>query len=731
MAIERGIEWAISLLEGGRPEEARAYCESLVGEQPQHFDALCMLCYFAMQAGDLIAALRYIDRALDIDDSNATAHFNRGAVLQGLKDYTAALASYQRAIAIQPLLAEAHSNKSALDLDLGMPEDALRSAMRAIEIRNEFPDALFNRANAYQALRRVDEAIVDYERAIALKPRYAEAYCNLGLALASSRRWSEASSSFSKALVIRPDYPKALINLGNVCGELRQWKTAVQHYDRALFFDASNGDALASRGVALRQLGDHASALASFELAYRMAPAIPGLLGLLLHQKLTICEWSDMDSLRRQLAVQARIGANAAAPFDVLSCIDSAELQRKVAEIYTEDEYPEIAGNMPGDVRSTDPLTVAYFSADFHRHATGYLIAELFELHDRSRFRIVGISFGPDSQDPMRRRLAAACDEFIDVRNRSDAEIVALSRQLRIDIAVDLKGYTTDSRPGVFARRAAPVQVSYLGYPGTLGATYMDYLIADPVVVPPEDFAHYSEKICQLPDSYQPNDRQRMISARQYSRYELGLPWEAFVYCCFNNSWKIGPEVFECWMTILKSVPHSVLWLLECNEYAKSNLQAEARRRGVDASRLIFAGFLPLDEHLARLRCADLCLDTWPYCAHTTASDALWAGMPILAWRGNSFAARVSASLLRSVGLPHLVAAGPCDYIEQAVSLASDLESLAGLRRHLENKRLECELFDTERYARHLEAGYLMMAERARARLPPDHLIIPPTTSKR
>jgi predicted O-linked N-acetylglucosamine transferase (SPINDLY family) len=439
-----------------------------------------------------------------------------------------------------------------------------------------------------------------------------------------------------------------------------------------------------------------------------------------------VCEWSEIDALRRQLADRIRLGLNCAAPFEVLGCIDSAELHRKVAEIYTEAEHPAVSESIPGNVSFNGRLTIGYFSADFHGHATGYLIAELLELHDRSRFRVVGFSFGPDSRDPMRRRLASACDEFVDVRDRSDEEIVALARQMRIDIAVDLKGYTTDGRPGVFARRAGPIQVSYLGYPGTSGATYIDYLVADCVVVPVEDFGDYSEKVCQLPGCYQPNDRQRMISTRQYSRSELGLPKEGFVYCCFNNSWKISPEVFECWMTILKLVPCSVLWLLEFNECEKGNLQAEAGRRGVDSSRLIFGGRLPLDEHLARHRCADLFLDTWPYCAHTTASDALWAGLPILACRGNSFAARVSASLLRSVGLSSLVASGPADYIEQAVSLANDPESLAGLRCHLQSTRLECELFDTERYARHLEAGYVMMAERARAGLSPDHLIVQP-----
>ncbi len=319
-------------------------------------------------------------------------------------------------------------------------------------------------------------------------------------------------------------------------------------------------------------------------------------------------------------------------------------------------------------------------------------------------------------------QLVQACDEFLDVRDWSDEKVVAAAREMPIDIAVDLKGYTWESRPGLFARRVAPLQVNFLGYPGTMGAPYFDYLIADSVVIPKPQSAHYSEKICRLEGCYQPNDRRRYISTRPFTRPALHLPERAVVFCCFNASWKIMPETFACWMSILKGVPDSVLWLLEAAGTAKDNLRAQARRHGVEPDRIVFAPSEALPDHLARHRCADLFVDTWPYNAHTTGSDALWAGLPLLACPGRSFAARVSASLLTAAGLPQLIAESPGDYVERAIALGRDRPRLAAFRHHLEGRRLELELFDTPLYTLRLEAGYSAMLERAARGLPAEDL---------
>jgi predicted O-linked N-acetylglucosamine transferase (SPINDLY family) len=346
----------------------------------------------------------------------------------------------------------------------------------------------------------------------------------------------------------------------------------------------------------------------------------------------------------------------------------------------------------------------------------------VIELHDRSRFEAIAFSFGPDANDAMRSRLLSAFDDFIDVRDKTDREIAQLARERGIDIAVDVQGYQTEHRTGIFACRAAPVQVSYLAYPGTLGAAYIDYLVADKTLVPPDSRQHYSEKIVCLPDTYQPNDRQRKIADRQFSREELGLPKDGFVYCCFNGHHKVTPKTFDGWMNILRETSGSVLWLLASCPIAAENLRNEAVKRGVSADRLVFAGHMSLPEHLARHRAADLFLDTLPYNAHTTASDALWAGLPVLTCPGESFASRVAASLLNAIRLPELIAHSQEDYVQRAVDLAGNPASLLEIRRKLAAHRDTAPLFDTPLYTRHLESAYAAMHARHQAGLPPDHI---------
>jgi predicted O-linked N-acetylglucosamine transferase (SPINDLY family) len=411
-------------------------------------------------------------------------------------------------------------------------------------------------------------------------------------------------------------------------------------------------------------------------------------------------------------------------PFSVVALSGSAQAQQLAAQNYVREKHAPRHQLGPLSIHRHERIRVGYFSADFHNHATSYLIAELLEEHDKTRFEVFGMSFGPDSKDDMRQRVAAACEHFIDLRDRTDNEVAALARELQIDIAVDLKGYTLDSRTGIFAQRAAPVQVNYLGYPGTMGAPYIDYLIADKILIPDGQRAHYTEKIVCLPDCYQPNDRRRRIAESMPSRAEHGLP-NGFVFCCFNNSYKITPPVFDRWMHILTQIDGSVLWLLEDTPSVKFNLRRAAQARNVDPDRLVFAAWRTLPEHLARYRLADLFLDTLPYNAHTTASDALWAGVPVLTCTGSTFAGRVAASLLTAVGLPELIVTDPDQYETLAVALARDPQRLVALRTRLQTHRDRAALFDTPRYARHLEFAYERMVERARAGRPPAHIDVP------
>jgi protein O-GlcNAc transferase len=436
------------------------------------------------------------------------------------------------------------------------------------------------------------------------------------------------------------------------------------------------------------------------------------------------CEWKETDPHIGCLIGKVKQQRKATRPFALLALTDSLTIQRQAAQILVDARYPEAPSRPPLKRHAGNRIRIGYYSADYQDHATAYLMAELFERHDRGRFELVGISYGPDNRDEMRIRLSAAFDHFVDVRTKADSEVAALSRDLGIDIAVDLKGFTEEARTGIFSRRAAPIQVNYLGYPGTMGAPYIDYIVADPILIPPENRQHYAEKIVYLPNSYQVNDRKRRISDRQFTRAELGLPPAGFVFCCFNNNFKIAPSTFDGWMRILKQVEGSILWLLEDNETAADNLRREAEARGVEPGRLVFARRMPLPEHLARHRSADLFIDTLPYNAHTTASDALWAGLPVLTCVGESFAARVAASLLNAVGLPELVTATQEQYEAMAVALAGNAARLAELKEKLSRNRLTTPLFDTGRFTQHLEDAYTQMHQRYQAGLSPDHIYV-------
>ncbi len=465
----------------------------------------------------------------------------------------------------------------------------------------------------------------------------------------------------------------------------------------------------------------------SYERALGIDAGLEYIYGAWLHSRMKICDWSGLDADAARLFEKIENGEPATLPFPLLALVDSPSLQRKAAEIWIDDKRPGSLALPPIAKRARPAkIRIGYFSADFHNHATSHLIAELFERHDRNRFEIAAFSFGPDNSDEMRKRIRAASDLFVDVRRATDKEIALKSRELAIDIAIDLKGLTQANRMGIFARRAAPIQVSYLGYPGTCGAKYIDYLIADATLIPPGSRQHYHEKIAYLPHTYQVNDRRRLIADRSFSREELGLPPAGFVFCSFNNNYKITRAGFESWMRILGQVDGSVLWLLEDNPTASRNLRMAARARGVSDERLVFAKRLPVAEHLARHRAADLFIDTLPCNAHTTASDALWAGLPVLTCIGEAFAARVAASLLRAVGLPELITDTRDEYETLAVELATNPRSLGQIKKVLAQNRLGTPLFDSQLFTAHIEAAYAQMHEKYQSDLPPDHIFVSP-----
>lgn len=547
-----------------------------------------------------------------------------------------------------------------------------------------------------------------FAQVLARAPAFSPGHNALGLARAGLGRTAEALASYDAAARADPSSAAPLINRATLLRDMGHLDTALATLDKAVALEPQDPAGHANRGSLLMEMSRPAAAIASFDRALALHPAFPYLPGFRLINKAYICDWDAIDDDLAAVAAGIRRGEPVAAPWTLLALFDSPALQRQAAEAWVAAKFPPNGALGPiAKYPRHERIKLGYFCADFHRHPTGHLIAGLFERHHRSAFEVVAFSLRPVRDDDMHRRIVAAADRFIDVRDRSDKDIAALSRELEVDIAVDLNGLITNNRVGIFAHRAAPLQVNYLAYPGTMGAPYMDYILADNTVI--SDAAFYTERVVRLPDCYQVNDAQRRVAGRRFTRAELGLPETGFVFACFNNNFKITPWVFDLWMRILHAVEGSVLWLIEDNAAAAANLRREAERRGIDRVRLVFAPRMPQEDHLARQAAADLFLDTVPYNAHTTGSDALWMGLPLLTCPGESFAARVAASLLQTIGLPELIAPTLPGYEALAVALAKDRGRLEDIKQKLRLKRTSSPLFDLDRFTLNIEAAFTRM----------------------
>ena len=682
------LEEAIRLHQQGKIHQAESIYRQLLEKNPKNSDALHLLGLIAYQTGNHQGAVDMIDGAIEINPNVASYYSNLAIALIGLNQLNAAILNCQK----------------------------------AIELNIDFAEAYTNLGLALRELKKFEEAVESYEKAIALSPNQAEAYSNLSIVLLELKQFEAALANCNKAIELKTDFANAYSNRGIALQALKQLDAAVSSYDKAISLKSDYAEAYNNKGSVLEELKLFEAALFNYQTAINLKSSIEYLLGTIQHIKMQICDWQDFEVIVSDLTRKIQAFEKASPCLTVLALPLGLSEKRKVAEIWCGDKHPynPSLGPILKSARHTR-IRIGYYSADFHNHATSYLMAELFELNDKNKFELIAFSFGPDKQDEMRSRVSQAFDRFIDVTSISDKAVAQLSRELGIDIAVDLKGVTHDNRLGIFSYKAAPIQVSYLGYPGTLGADYIDYLIADKTLIPKESQEHYSEKIVYLPNSYQVNDRHRTIAPTQFTKQELGLPQDAFVFCCFNNNFKITPDVFDTWVRILRAVDKSVLWLLEDNQTAATNLRKEASLRGLDPARLVFAKRMDLPEHLARHKAADLFLDTF-YCnAHTTSSDALWAGLPVLTRMAESFASRVSASLLSAIGLPELITQTPEDYEALAIELATYPGKLQSIKDKLAANRLTTPLFDTALFTQHLEAAYEKMYERYQADLPPDH----------
>jgi protein O-GlcNAc transferase len=715
-----------------RFQEALVSYNKAIALRPDYAEAYSNRGIVLQALGRLPDGLASCDKAIALKPDFAQAQYNRGNVLQEFGRFEDALASYDKTIALagaaatrDPGFAEVYFHRGNALHALKRSDEALASWDKAIALNPNFAEAYSNRGNALQEFERYDEALLSYDRAIALKPDHAAAYSNRGLALAGLHRLDEALANYDKAIALKPDYAEAYANRGIALKERGRFEEALASCDKAIALKPDYAEAYFNRGAVLKELERLEEALASYNKSIALKPDLAD--GTAFYLRMNVCDWVNIQADIVALEDAISAGAGALSPFAPLLFSHSPALQLKAARRFVELRHHKNDRLGAVQKRQTHGRTrIGYFSADFRDHPTSRLMCGVFDRQDKSKFETFAFSFGRSS-DSMTSRLRQSFEHFIDVQNMSDENIAALARQNEIDIGVDLMGFITDSRPGIFAYRTAPIQVSYLAYPGSMGADYIDYLIADKIIIEKSQQAFYAEKVAYLPNSYQANNyRDDMFSTGEAcTRAQAGLPEAGFVLCCFNNNYKIAPDVFGIWMRILKQLEGSVLWLLQDNPTAAINLRKEAANRDVDPARLIFAPRMSLPEHLARHRLADLFLDTLPYNAHTTASDALWAGLPVLTRIGETFAGRVAASSLSAIGLAELITTSPEAYEALAIELATKPEKLSSIKNKLAQNRLTAPLFDTERFTRHLEAAYTAMYARHQADLPPDHIYVP------
>ena len=665
----------LTFFKKGQLNEAKKLCIEILKEDSKNFDVLYLLAVINFRANNFEESKNLIEKAINVRPNSFEIHNFFGFVLLNLKKFELALKSWDKAIKLNPNFAEGYNNRGNISFMLGNLGDALISYEKAIDIKPSYADAHNNKGNVLIKLNKKNDAIESYQKAIKINPNYAQAYKNLGSAFREINDIDNAIESYQKAIKINPNYSEAFLDLGNI----------------------------------FREKGKNILALNNYEKSLALKPNFDFLLGTIIHVKLKMCQWDTFEKNLIEVEEKALNKKKISQPWVFLTFNDSPNLQKNISEVWSNREVFLLKKKL-GTVNQklgNKKIRIGYYSADFYDHATSQLMANLFELHDKSKFEIFGFNFGTEKNDEMYKRVSKSFYKFFNLGNKTDIEIVELSREYKIDIAVDLKGYTQSNRFKIFIQRCAPIQVNYLGYPGTMGAECIDYIIADKILIPKANQQHYSEKIIYLPNSYQVNDSKKKISEKIFSKEEVNLPKNSFVFCSFNACFKILPKTFDIWMRILKSVDNSVLWLLVEDMETIKNLKEETIRRGVKPERIIFANRLPLAEHLSRQKLANLFLDTFPCTGHTTSSDALRSGLPVLTLMGESFAGRVSSSLLNAVDLKELITKTPQEYEELAIRLANDTLRLENIRKKLEANIKTKPLFDCKLFTSHIEKAYL------------------------
>jgi len=671
----------------GNLESALQLYNKILLLDPKNDEALHLLGVIAAQIGDFKQAVEKIDAAIKINPNDPSYYLNIGNALFSLKDYKTALSNFEKAIKLKENYAQAYSN----------------------------------RGNTFKEMGRLDLALESYDLAISFRPNYADAHYNKGIALHDLRKLEESLQSFKTALSFDPYNEEAYYNLGIVQHQLGALKDALMSYTNAIQLKKNNVEAYCGRGNIFRELKRYTESIKDFMKALEINPNHDFTKGYLLHAKMLSCDWDGIDDLINDIQAAISCRKKVADPFSWQAITSSIENLANCAKIYASAKHPPLVSFQHTHPNiNKNKIKIGYVSGEFGDQATSHLLVGLLEKHDKSKFEIICFDNGRNDGSDLRKRIEKSIHGIFPIRNLTDESASQLIFEKEIDILINLNGYFGNERNNIFAKCPAPLQLNYLGFPGTIGTDYIDYIIADKIVIAENEKSFYSEKIIYMPDTYQPTDRNRIIAETSGTRRDYGLPNDVFIFCCFNNSYKITPEIFTIWMRILEKVNHSVIWLLEDNEETSAHLQKEACRRNVDPTRLIFAPRSNYQEHLARHAMADLFLDTLPCNAHTTASDALWAGVPLITCSGKTFSGRVAHSLLNAINLHELITHSLTEYEHKAIEIALNPKILSDLKSKLMHKRLTEALFDTELYTLNIEKAYETIYDRYRHGLTPE-----------
>lgn len=702
----------------GKIKEAIEKAEFLKQSYPNNalLFNICGVCLKKLDKFD--EAIKNFKAALEIKPDYFEVSYNLGLTFQQIGKFTEAVYNFKNAISHKPDYAEAYANLGNSLKQLGKFDDAIFYYKKTVAIRPSFAEAHNNLGNILLENGQLIEAKKCFEKAVKIKSDFAEALNNLGNIMRDFGKLDDAYNLYSKALKSKPDSAEIQNNLGLIHMELGQQSSAIDFYSNAISKKKNFAEAYANLGNSQKRLKRHELASKSFQNAIEINPKLSYIFGDLLNAKMNLCHWEGFSKKIKNLQMKINNNEKVIRPFQSLSIIANPMTQKKAAEIFAENIFhkttllPKLDSN-PRVKR----IRIGYFSPDLRNHAVASLISELFEIHDRKKFEIHAFYFGPDTNDDMNRQIKSNVDFYHDVRLLGHEEVAMLARKIKIDIAVDLCGYTQGCRPEIFAKRAAPIQISYLGYPGTMGTKFMDYIIADKIIIPEKNQKYYVEKIIYMPNSYQVNMSKKDITQEKITREELGLPVSDFVFCCFNNSYKITPSVFEGWMQILKNVDRSILWLYGNNDTVALNLKKEAVRYGINPNRLVFASYRPgINNFANRIKLADLFLDSLPYNAHTMASDTLRIGVPILTCMGDTLASRVAASLLHAINLPELITKNKDEYVTTAIELAKNQHKFKAIKEKLLNNVPSSPLFNIKLFTSHLETAFIKTYDRNQKR---------------